>query len=400
MSTRWARDARAVAALVASGTAALLLVVAAVVAAVLVPVGVGLPVLDAVLAGSRRHAARRRRRMPEPVPQPYPPLPAGLLARLRVVLTDSATWRDLAWQAAAGVVLLPAAGATILLGLAALGGLLAPLLLALSPAGEVLSLNGQQVTDQAGAWLLAGQGIVGVAVALGLQRLLVAADTALARALLRPTARAVLTGRVAELTRTRTEAVDAQAVELRRIERDLHDGAQAQLIALTIDLGLAEQLLSGDARALVAGARATAGVALEGLRDIVRGIHPPVLAERGLAGGVAELAMAAAVPVDLHVDLPDRLAAPVESALYFTAAELLTNVGRHGGAHRVELRLRRAGDAVRLTVRDDGRGGAVARPGGGLDGLRRRLAAFDGSLVVDSPRGGPTLVEVTVPCGS
>jgi signal transduction histidine kinase len=204
------------------------------------------------------------------------------------------------------------------------------------------------------------------------------------------------------LAATRAETLDTHAMELRRIERDLHDGAQAQLTALAMNLGLAEQLLNGDeqARALIAEARSSAGTALEGLRDIVRGIYPPVLAERGLAGGVHELALAAAVPVELQVELPGRLAEPMESALYFSVAELLTNVTRHGAATQAQLRLRLVDGMVRLTVRDDGRGGAAFRPGGGLDGLRRRLAAFDGWLTVDSPAGGPTVAEVVVPCVS
>ncbi|WP_089002072.1 sensor histidine kinase [Micromonospora echinofusca] len=168
---------------------------------------------------------------------------------------------------------------------------------------------------------------------------------------------------------------------------------------MAMNLGLAEELLARDpeaARGLVAEARTSAGTALSELRDVVRGIHPPVLADRGLAA----LALGAALPVDLDVDLPGRLAPPLESALYFTAAELITNAARHSGAARVAVRLRRTAETVRLTVSDDGRGGADPQRGTGLAGIRRRLAVFDGRVRIDSPAGGPTVVDVELPCES
>ncbi|EXG81203.1 signal transduction histidine kinase [Cryptosporangium arvum DSM 44712] len=375
--TRWARDTIR---LVGAGLAACLRTFGL----ALSLVGVGLVFLDATLAATVRAAARRQGRTVS-------------VPRLRARLADPATWRAVGWQAGLGLVLLPAGVAALVLALGGVAGVLAPVLEAVPHPGE-LSLNGRVIADQRTAWVVCAQGVVLGVAAYGLGRLLVAAEAALASALLRPS---VENARIAELTESRAQSVRAAEQELRRIERDLHDGAQAHLVAVALDLGLVEQLVDDErARRLVAEARAGAAAALEGLREIVHGIHPPVLAERGLAGGVQELALAAALPVEVEVELPGRPPAPVESALYFTVAELLTNAARHAGARRASVVLRRDGDAIRLTVRDDGHGGARPRPDGGIAGLRRRLAAFDGQLAVTSPVGGPTIIEVSVPCES
>ncbi len=222
----------------------------------------------------------------------------------------------------------------------------------------------------------------------------------LARALLAPS-HAALARRVDQLTESRAATVDAQAAELRRIERDLHDGAQARLAALRMTLGLASQTLHSDpdrAAALVDEARADAGRALAELRDLVRGIHPPVLADRGLAGGLEAAALLCPVPVSVAVELPARPQAPVESALYFAATEALANIGRHAGATRAWLRAGYAHGKIALVVGDDGCGGADPRRGTGLRGIERRLAAFDGTVTVVSPRGGPTEITMELPC--
>jgi signal transduction histidine kinase len=197
--------------------------------------------------------------------------------------------------------------------------------------------------------------------------------------------------------------VDASAAELRRIERDLHDGAQARLVALAMNLGVAEDVIDADpagAKALLTEARAGAGAALTELRGLVRGIHPPVLADRGLAAAVQALTLGSAVPVELDLRLERRLAAAVESAAYFATAEALTNAIRHSGAGQVRVRVVDAGNAVRITVRDDGCGGADPSRGTGLLGIQRRLSAFDGGLSVSSPPGGPTVLEMELPCTS
>ncbi len=211
----------------------------------------------------------------------------------------------------------------------------------------------------------------------------------------------VLTERISTLESSRAGAVDVQESELRRIERDLHDGAQARLVALGMSLGMAEQKLASEPEAaaeLLADARAGAGEALRELRDLARGIHPPVLADRGLDAAVRALAGASPVSVTVSATVPERPAAPVESAAYFVVAEALANAGKHAQAGRVDVRISRAGQVLRVEVHDDGRGGADPA-GGGLSGLRRRVQALDGTLEVISPPGGPTTIRAELPCG-
>jgi signal transduction histidine kinase/uncharacterized membrane protein YvlD (DUF360 family) len=222
-----------------------------------------------------------------------------------------------------------------------------------------------------------------------------------ARAVLIPGRDLELEGRVQRLTETRDLAVDAAATELRRIERDLHDGAQARLVALGMNLRAVERMLPGRpeaALALVAEARETSLRALEDLRDLVRGICPPVLADRGLGHAVRALALDTPFPVDLDIDLPGRLTAPVETACYFAVAEALANAVRHSGARRVHIRIQHTGGLLRVQVADDGAGGADPARGTGLRGVEQRLAAFDGILAVSSPPGGPTMIAMEVPC--
>jgi signal transduction histidine kinase len=206
---------------------------------------------------------------------------------------------------------------------------------------------------------------------------------------------------VQRLTETRDHAVDAATTELRRIERDLHDGAQARLVALGMNLRAVERMLPGRpdaALALVAEARETSLRALNDLRSLVRGIYPPVLADRGLGHAVRALALDTPLPVDLDIDLPGRLTAPVESACYFAIAEALANAVKHAGARRVHIRIRHADGMLRIEVADDGAGGADPAQGSGLRGVERRLGTFDGILAVSSPAGGPTMVVMEVPC--
>jgi signal transduction histidine kinase len=219
--------------------------------------------------------------------------------------------------------------------------------------------------------------------------------------LLTPPDRTAMENRIEELTSTRAGAVDAQDAELRRIERDLHDGAQARLVALGMSLGLAEQRLEADpeeARQLLVEAKHGAREALEELRDLARGIHPPVLADRGLGAAVA--ALAARSPIEVRVSVVgERPPAAVESAAYFVTAEALANAIKHAAAHHVEVRIARRGDKLSVEVRDDGPGGADPS-GSGLTGLRRRVEALDGRLIVDSPAGGPTVIRAELPCAS
>ncbi|MEJ3749331.1 sensor domain-containing protein [Actinomycetes bacterium KLBMP 9797] len=397
------REWRRVLASAGIGLAALALLLVTLATLVLSLVGIGLPMFVAVTGEVRRLAGVQRRRSTPPIETPYAPLPDGLLAQARALLTEPATRRDLAWlavQVPVGLVALLIVG----LWTSAAQGVLMPLLRwLLPPSVDDLTYQAIPVDDMRTAWLVVPIGfLVGVA-AYHLPRLFLAGEAWLARWLLAPTAAARLATRVERLTETRAAVVDASAAELRRIERDLHDGAQARLVALTMNLGMAEDLFDTDpdtARAMLADARAGARTAMSELRDLVRGIHPPMLADRGLPGAVQALALASSIPVELDVRLDRRLSAPVESAAYFVLAEALANAIKHSRAGQVWLSVEDRGARLALRVRDDGRGGADPARGTGLRGIERRLAAFDGTVRVDSPAGGPTVIEMELPCGS
>ncbi len=208
--------------------------------------------------------------------------------------------------------------------------------------------------------------------------------------------------RISELESTRAAAVEQQETELERIERDLHDGAQARLVALGMSLGMAEQKLATDpaaAQELLAEARKGTREALEELRSLARGIHPPVLADRGLEAAIAALANRTPLQVNVAVDVPRRPPRPVETAAYFVAAEALANTGKHAHATQVDIAVHEEGDALVVQIVDDGDGGADPG-GGGLRGLARRIEALDGRLDVISPAGGPTTIRAVIPCGS
>ncbi|MEU5941074.1 sensor domain-containing protein [Micromonospora sp. NPDC047548] len=371
--------------------------------------GLGVLLFAVAIGLSRRLADLERRRAAEvlgrPVHSPYAPLPTGLPARVRTVIGDPATWRDLAWllcQFVVGVI-----SVTLALGLwlAAAQCLVAPLLWAFLPDPTSFDPMVLEITGRSGplAWLLVPVGAGLVVLAYRLPRHLITGQARLASSLLGPTSAAELSTRVEQLTATRAAAVDASATELRRVERDLHDGAQVRLIAVTMNLGMAEDVIDADpagAKALMAEAKASAGAALTELRDLVRGIHPPVLADRGLAGAVQALALDSSIPVELDLRLDRRLAAPVESAAYFAIAESLANAIRHSEAHRVQITIAGGGLTLQITVRDDGHGGADPSRGTGLRGIQRRLSAFDGTFRLTSPPGGPTVLNMELPCAS
>jgi signal transduction histidine kinase len=210
-----------------------------------------------------------------------------------------------------------------------------------------------------------------------------------------------LVGRVRRLIATRVDAVDTAAAELRRVERDLHDGAQARLVALGISLRATERLIRANpdaAVALVAEARENSARALAELRALVRGINPPVLAERGLGDAIRALALDCPVAATADIDLPRRASAPVEAAAYFAVAEALTNAAKHAAARSVHIMAEHTSGRLRIEVSDDGMGGADPERGTGLRGVERRLGTFDGVLAISSPPGGPTIVVIEVPC--
>ncbi len=372
--------------------------------------GVGIvlapPVLIAVrgLANERRQLAGHWSGVQIPPPYRVRPevAPVGLggaWQRFRWLVTDPATWRDLLWLLAAPVNLALGVIPGLLLIYAVEGVLVVPVLGAFFPwYGFGV---GWFVRLPAGNLLAIPQGLLCLVAGLALGPPMLRLNTAFARLLLGPTRSAELALRVRRLAESRAETVDAQAAELRRIERDLHDGAQARLVALGMSLGLAEDLFAtrpDDARKLLAEAREASGLALADLRGLVRGIHPPVLAERGLDGGLRAVALALPLGVRVDIDLPGRLPAPVESAAYFAVAEALANVVKHSGADHAWLEVRHANGRLAMTVGDDGRGGADPGRGSGLAGIRRRLAAFDGTLHLNSPPGGPTIVTMELPC--
>ncbi|MDF3293203.1 sensor histidine kinase [Streptomyces silvisoli] len=209
-----------------------------------------------------------------------------------------------------------------------------------------------------------------------------------------------LATRVHELETDRGTVVDTAAADLRRIERDLHDGAQARLVALAMDLGLAKEKLTEDPEAaarMVDEAHGEVKTALQELRDLARGIHPAILTDRGLGPALSAVAARCTVPVNVTVELPARPVPAIEGIAYFTVSELLTNVSKHSGASRATVDIWRAEGRMLLQVADNGRGGASADAGSGLAGLAERLDAVDGLLVVDSPPGGPTRITAELP---
>ncbi|MCX5392502.1 sensor histidine kinase [Streptomyces sp. NBC_00094] len=240
-------------------------------------------------------------------------------------------------------------------------------------------------------------GLLFVLVGPWVLRGIVAVDRLLVSGLLGPSR---LASRVTELESDRGVVVDTAAADLRRIERDLHDGPQARLASLAMDLGLAKEKLAEDpkaAAAMVDEAHGEVKVALQELRDLARGIHPAVLTDRGLDAALSSVASRCAVPVSVDVDLPARPVASIEGIAYFTVSELLQNVSRHARARRAWVDVWRAGDRLMLQVRDDGVGGAEAAAGHSLAGLVERVGAVDGVLAVDSPAGGPTTITAELP---
>jgi signal transduction histidine kinase len=369
---------------------------------------IGLPVLVGAFWVARlvaRIERERARLLGPPIPERWRrPARPGVLARLASYSGDPQTWKDIGW-----LTLLTPIGFGFAIAAATVWGVV---VWALStPLWWWALPDGAQAQIVSSDWRVdrwshalavggAGLGLLLVApwVCAGLAR----AQVWLARACLTPSERSELRARVDELAETRAAAAEEQTDELRRIERDLHDGAQAQLVALAIDLGLAQQKLDEDpeaARELIVSAHDGAKSAIAELRELVRGVHPAVLTDRGLEGALAALAAKLPLSVELELEPGPRLPAAVEAAAYFVVAEALANVAKHSGATRASVAVRRDADRLDVRVWDDGVGGADAARGTGLRGLERRLGAFDGALTVTSPPGGPTEIEAAIPCG-
>ncbi|MDH6626856.1 signal transduction histidine kinase [Streptomyces sp. LBL] len=384
---------------------AVLCFVLSVVSIALIPVGVGIVTTPWVLTGVRAFADWRRVLAAEwcgvRIPSAYRPIPKGANPWTRTfgMLRDPATWRDLRWlpvDMTAGF--LTALLSAALLFYALEGFTVAAGLWRVLPGGYWYGFV--HVTGQGSALAAGALGLVLLFFAPSLTPRLLHAHFRLTRAVL-ASDQGELSERVRVLTETRRDAVDTSAAELRRIERDLHDGAQARLVAMGMDLGTIEVLVEKDpeqAKRLLAQARQSSAEALTELRELVRGIHPPVLAERGLGDAVRALALRLPVATEVNVELPGRADAPVESAAYFAVSEVLTNAVKHSGADRIWVDLHHTDDMLRISLTDNGRGGAAIGAGSGLAGVERRLGTFDGVLAVSSPAGGPTMVTMEIPC--
>lgn len=371
----------------------------------LLVVGVGV-VLAALAVEAARIAARIERRRatwadPRPlVPHPYRPYGSGLRDLLYALFLDLSRWRDVVYVLVAFPLAALEFAAVLALWLPTIGLLAMP----------VWFLTGEIPFDVSGvpastATVAALGGLVGLAllpVASTVTRGLMTLHRAVVSGLLCASERQLLERRVETLETSRRAVLDVEATELRRIERDLHDGAQQRLVMLAINLGLAEDRIDTDpagAKALVADARDQARQALAELRDLVRGIAPSILLDRGLVAALAALAGRSPVPTIVASELADgeRLPDAVERAAYFVVAETVANVTKHAGATSCEIRVRRSERGLEVEVEDDGPGGARIVPGGGLAGLAGRVEALDGTLAVTSPAGGPTVVRAVIP---
>ncbi|SPL99822.1 putative two-component system sensor kinase [[Actinomadura] parvosata subsp. kistnae] len=386
-----------------TGVLALVALVSAALTAVACLVGVGLAVVPAAVRGVRAVTDRERARIArwdgeEFVPPPPPP------SGVRAALADTTVRRELGWvvvHASAGLVLGLAA---LTLPLHAVQDVTFALWWWLLPPEEAASAayGMWEVRDTAGAVAVAALAPVEIAITMVVAPRMARLQAWAGRRLLRPGPDADLSLRVAQLTATRAAVLDAHAAELRRIERSLHDGTQNRLVAVNVLLGAALRALDRDpatARATLERAQDAAEQALGELRGVVRTILPPVLADKSLADALTGLAADCPVPCRIDADLPVRAAASVEATAYFVVAEALTNIARHSRARRAVVTVRRLDDQLVLRVVDDGQGGA-RESGSGLAGIRRRVEAHDGSFTLTSPAGGPTTLDVTLPCGT
>ncbi|MEU9886586.1 sensor histidine kinase [Sphaerisporangium sp. NPDC051011] len=365
----------------------------------LILVWVGLPLLLATMLLWRGGAMLERRllrlALGVAISNPYRPRPPGGVVRhLGWLFGDPATWKDL--------------GYLLLLFPLGLGEFLVSLTLWVSCVGlmmqPVFVLSGETtvITDRLGVdtlpeslpWTLVGLALL--VITLYVVRGMAWLHTLLAVALLGPGDEA----RVTHLRASRARGVDAAEAERRRIERDLHDGAQQRLLSVALELGRAQAKFDSDpeqARELLVRAHADTKAAIAELRDLARGIYPAILTDRGLDAALSALAARAPIRVDVSVEITDRPPAAVESIAYFIVAEALTNVAKHSVATEASVRVGREDERVVVEVRDNGAGGAVASPGGGLAGLADRAATIDGTLTVESPPGGPTVIRARLP---
>ena len=370
----------------------------------------GVPLLGITLWVTRHLARLERGRfrlvLDVDIPESQPRrLPGGVLDRLRTRMSSAASWREVAYlllRLPLGVIQF---GLTIIFWSVPIALLTLPIYNWALPNGGAALGFGVTVRSWWSTALVGVLGLVLLVLSPRLVRWLGIVDVAFARRMLGPSGE--LAARVGELERSRARVVDAAEQERRRIERDLHDGAQQRLVALAMNLGRAKARYDQDpeaARALIDEAHADAKQALAELRDLARGLHPAVLADRGLDAALSGLAARSPVPVTVEVDpggaSPGGPSPVVEAIAYFVVAEALTNVAKHAKASRAAVVVRRLDGQLRIVVTDDGAGGADPRRGTGLRGLADRVSGVDGRLFVDSPAGGPTVITVELPCAS
>ena len=345
------------------------------------------------------------------VSEPRTPPEGKWWQRVVAMATDIQTWREIAYLALLGplgllgcvVVVAAWTGAAVLV--------LLPLYNPMLATGARIGRDGllgalpfTMVVDTVPETLLMAAVGIGLALAAPwIARSVAGAEGRLAAGLLGPSERAALSNRVDELRARREQLVEVVEAERRRIERDLHDGAQQRLVALAMNLGMAKDKFDKDpqlARALLDEAHADAKQAMVELRNLARGIHPAVLSDRGLDAALSSLAGKAPVPVAVEVWVPERPSAAIETTAYFVVAEALTNIAKHAGATRAAVTVARQNGHLKVEVTDDGIGGADATRGTGLAGLVDRVTAVDGTVRLSSPAGGPTILTVELPCAS
>lgn len=367
---------------------------------------VGLPLLVLLALSGVPVGALERLRLrlldPEPVPDPHgTPAEPGLTVWVRLRVTEQATWRELAYTVLLAFVLWPLDLLVLALTLIVPGAMIgAPVQLAVAAgaSGDTRIVKLWLIDSHPQAALCAAAGLVLLLALLWPLALYARARAGFARLLLAPR-EAEAERRLGEVTRSRARLVAAFDAERRRIERDLHDGAQQRLVALTMTLGLARLDAPPALAGQLAAAHEEADRVLVQLRELIHGIHPQVLADYGLADAIADAADRSPVPVEVSLDLP-RFAESVESAAYFAVSEALANVGKHSGAARAWIDGSYEEGRLLVDVRDDGCGGADPAAGSGLTGLADRLAVLDGKLTVTSPVGGPTVLRLEIPCPS
>ncbi|MFD9698339.1 sensor histidine kinase [Lentzea sp. NPDC059081] len=368
-------------------------------------VWVGLPLLwlamNVVRGGATMERAWVRTALRTEIPRPYRDRTDGTLwQRWKAQFADPATWRDYGYL----LLLLPVGvlefSSVIAMWSVAAAFVAVPFWIGSAPFAIVVG-DFWTIDSFSTAWPISLIGLALIPVAMMGTQALGLLHGRFARAMLGPTRADALAVEAERLQSSRARGVEAAEAERRRIERDLHDGAQQRLVAVAMGLGRAKSKMDSDpagAAELIAEAHADAKLAIKELRDLARGIYPSVLGDRGLDAALSALAARLPIEVDLQVDVDPRPPTAVESAAYFTVGEALTNITKHSNGTRATVRVKRVETGVLVEVTDNGQGGAELRPGGGLAGLADRAATIDGVVVVVSPVGGPTVIRAELPC--